>query len=54
MRVESPDRVRILLNAKDSGVGRVAWWESFDGGLTWKEGESLIQRPLEETGIPRE
>ena len=45
MLCESPDVIRILLNAKDSGVGEVAWWETADGGLTWKKGDSLIRRP---------
>ncbi len=45
MMVESPNEIRILLNAKGSGVGEVAWWESIDGGQTWKKGDSLIRLP---------
>jgi hypothetical protein len=45
MLCESADVIRILLNAKGSSVGEVAWWETVDGGMTWKKGECLIRCP---------
>ena len=42
--IESPLKVRMLLDQNDAGVGSVGWWNTDDGGKTWVRGESLISQ----------
>lgn len=43
--IESPSTVRFLLTQSSDGGGEVGWWETVDGGRTWKKGACLISSP---------
>lgn len=47
--VSSPDKASLLLAAKKDGVAELAWWNTIDGGQSFKKGEVLYKR--KKTGI---
>jgi hypothetical protein len=43
--IDSPMQIRMLLSQSENGNGVVGWWDTMDGGLTWKRGKSLFSLP---------
>ena len=43
--IDSPMQIRMLLSQSGNGGGAIGWWDTLDGGLTWKRGKSLFSLP---------
>ena len=40
--IDSPLKVRMLLDQNRDGTGSVGWWNTADGGRTWAKGENVF------------
>ncbi len=43
--IDSPTHIRMLLSQAANGTGAIGWWETMDGGLTWKRGKPMFSLP---------
>ncbi|MSU66436.1 MAG: hypothetical protein EXS38_10115 [Opitutus sp.] len=47
--IDSPLKVRMLMDQNVAGTGSVGWWNTADGGRTWAKGENVYS--LKDTGF---